>query len=109
MPIMTTVDTIKIVKALKPRLGEKAAVELVRYIESAHTENLATKEDLQAVKADVLAVKADVQVLRGEMQALRADLGGQMIALENRMIWKMLGGMGLLLALFTGLFRLFPA
>lgn len=50
MGILTATDTINIVKALKPRLGEKAAVAPIRYIESAHTGNLATKADLNELR-----------------------------------------------------------
>ena len=107
--VMTTTDTINIVKTLKPRIGEKAAVELVRYIESAHTEHLATKTDIHAVGADMQELpgelKVEMQDLRADMQQIKADLNGQILALENRLVWKMLGGMGLLLALFSGLIR----
>ncbi len=139
MDVMTASETIKIMKALKPKLGEKAAVELIGYIESAHTDRLASKADLQelraATKADIqelrAATKADIQELRADtkadiqelrantkadiqelrantkadIQELRADTKAEMLALENRLTWKILGGVGLMMALATGLVR----
>ncbi len=83
MNLMTATDTIQIMKSLKPRLGERTAVELIRYIESAHTENLATKEDIIVLEKDL----RDLEI------RLTRQLSG--------LAWKLIGATAGLLGIFT--------
>ncbi len=153
MGIMTTTATIHIVKALTPQLGEKTAIDLVEYIESAHTEKLATKTDVQELRAETKTdiqelraetkaglqevraeiqelraetkadiqelraeMKADIQELRAEMKAdiqeLRAEMktgflavDNRLLSSENRLLWKLLGGTGIMLGILAALLR----
>ncbi len=48
--------------------------------------------------------RADLDVLRADMRAdlerMRADLSGEIARLEARLLWRLLGALGALLALF---------
>lgn len=139
MGMMTTAATFNMVKALTRQLGEKTAIELVEYIESARVENLATKSDIQELRAEAKSniqelaalTKSDIQELRAEaksniqelaaltksgiqglraetragIQELRSDMRTGFLTLENRLLWKMLGGMSVMLGILAALLR----
>ena len=78
---MSTAETLQLIKSLKPKLGEKAATELVTYIEEYKHDNLATKTDLKELEIN-----------------LRKEI--------NANVWKIVGSIGLLLSIFVALIKL---
>lgn len=60
-----------------------------------------------ATKADLDLLRADMDVLRVDMHAGFAELRAEISAAESRITWRLLGGVGALLALFR-LFDLLP-
>lgn len=50
--------------------------------------------------ADVPATSRDESVTRSDLDILEARLRAELAALESRLLWRLLGGIGALLALF---------
>ncbi len=69
-------------------------------VEPAREPDYATKADVSVLRADVSVFRADMVAgfaeLRAEIAALRVDIA----AVESRLTWRLLGGVGALLALF---------
>ncbi len=53
-----------------------------------------------ATKADLSVLRADMSVLRADMTTGFAELRAEIAAAESRLTWRLLGGVGALLALF---------
>lgn len=122
-----TFDTLSASKRLRDAgVEERAADAIVELVQSAarmpDISDLATKSDLQqfatATKNELdqfssrMATKAELQT---ELQALRLELNGDIAALETRFSeklrvqgWALMGGMAMLITVYTALIKLLP-
>ena len=125
-------DTLDASKRLRDAgVEERAADAIVDLVQSAarmpDISDLATKDDLNqaslATKSDLnalaLATKSDLNQLalttKADMQALRLELKGDIAALETRFSeklrtqgWALMGGMAMLITIYTALIKLLP-
>ncbi len=86
---MTTFDTLAAARELEDAgMDAKQAAAVTHTIRGAISEGVVTPDDLAAVRAELAELKAE----------LRSDL--------SALTWRILGGVGLLLAVFTALDRL---
>ncbi len=112
---MTTTQTLQLIKALKPKLGEKTAAELVSFIQDSRgSEDFATRSDIKGIEGSIRSDMKEMESsLRSDMKemegSLRSDMKEMEISLRKEihgLTWKLLGGMTVLLGIFTSLARL---
>ncbi len=109
------IDTLATVRSLEEAGMETRSAEAVtEAIRRAVTEGGATRTDLAGLETGVraeinglkTAVRADLTELRAEVRADLADFKAEIRADLAALTWRILGGVGLLLAVFTAVDRL---
>jgi hypothetical protein len=105
------IDTLQFSKRMQNvGLNQKIAEELAEAIKdstSISTENIPTKQDLQAVKNDVEIVNKDIKAvetnLRQEIKSVETNLRQEIKITEQRIIIKLGILMSVLFTIFTGI------
>jgi hypothetical protein len=109
-------DTLEASKRLRDAgVEQRAAEAIVDLVQSAaripYIGDLATKSDLSEL-ASQMATKSE---LKSEVQALRLELKGDIAVLETRFSeklrvqgWALMGGMAMLITIYTALIKLLP-
>jgi hypothetical protein len=88
---------------LRDVLGEEEATTLMSGLAPRTWDEVATRQDLEALRADLRAEMAD---LRAEMAGLRADLRGEMAFQTRTVVFAMIGTNATLVALAFAAARL---
>ena len=101
------IDTLATVRSLEEAGMETRSAEAVtEAIRRAVTEGGATRSDLAGletgVRADLAGFRAEFAELRAEFAEFKAEIRADLAA----QTWRILGGVGLLLAVFTAVDRL---
>jgi len=119
-------DTLGAAKRLRDAgIEERAAEAIVDLVQSASRmpdiSDLATKNDLTLLTSDLSQMKSDLSQmatkseLKSEIHALRLELKGDIAALKTRVSeklrtqgWALMGGMAMLITVYTALIKLLP-
>lgn len=103
------IDTLQFTEELEAAGVDRGhAQAIARGINGALVSHLATKTDIAtvntsiaAVKADIAEVKTDIAEVNTKIADLRAELMTAIAAVETRLLWRMIGFMTFMTAVFV--------